>query len=316
MLIKFSCFDYLNNEFLFKCLKNQLVLKKNEIWFRFKKIDIFKVELEEGRIETLKNHTFEAFEHIVKLTLNGFKFSLVENQAFVGLNHLKILVIDSQPPYMLPFDFDYFGSEEKLNGDLLRPIESLKNLTELYLHNFIILQPVFHELNLLAILDLSYCGIDKLNHNFLAGINNLRELNMKCCNIFQIDCYSFCNLNKLEVLNLRSNKINHLIDTIFNGLSNLKVLNLSHNDLKDVKIGSFRYLINLEELDLSNSGIEKVDNDFFKGLSNLKHLNLSYNLYLKEVGSNILDELINLNSVNTNNCLIETKLKDLFLNKL
>lgn len=313
MLLKYSCFNYLNNEYLLKNLNNQLILKKSEIWPKLAKIDIFSVELEGNRIEKLKNHTFKPFKHIVKLTLNDFKFSLVENLAFAGLGHLKILVIDSQPPYFLPFDFDYFGSEEKLNGNLiLKPIELLKNLNELYLHNFIITQPFFNTFHSLAVLDLSYCDINKLDNLFFAQISNLRVLNLKCCKIFEIQCNSFCNLSKLEILNLRFNKINHLNETVFNGLSNLKLLNLSHNNLNDIKIGSFRYLINLEELDLSNSCIEKLDDGFFHGISNLKRLNLSYNTYLKEADSHIFNELKYINKLNVDNCLIEEKLKDLF----
>jgi hypothetical protein len=299
-----------------RSLNNQLALKKYEIWHKLARIDIFSVEFEGNRIKTLKNYTFKAFKHNVKLTLNDFKFSLVEDRAFVGLDNTKILVIDSQPSHIFPFDLEFFGSEEKLNGDILRPIEVLKNLTELYLHNFILKQPFFNAFHELTVLDLSYCEINKLSYDFFTELTDLRMLNMKSCKLFEIDSNAFCNLKNLEILNLRLNKICHLNANIFNGLSNLKVLNLSHNDLNDIQVGSFRYLINLQELDLSNSCIQKLDDGLFHGLSNLKSLNLSYNKYLKETDYYILNELKNLNILNVDNCLIEEKLKDLFLNKL
>jgi Leucine-rich repeat (LRR) protein len=109
---------------------------------------------------------------------------------------------------------------------------------------------------------------------------------------------------KLKTLNFKDCSLKIVIRKNFRNLNSLKSLDISFNRIETIVIGTFNDLINLEKLDLTLNYIKVLNGDVFKPLLNLKEVFLSDNLCIDE---SFYVEYQNLEEIATNvtiNCLI------------
>ncbi len=212
-----------------------------------------------------------------KFHLSGFKFSLVEKDAFHFLVNL---------------------SELSLWGNQISVLTS--NLFNNNLCNLIKLE-------------LFSCGIKKIESDAFAGLVHLEHLNLGHNPQIDLHCCSqFNGLKNLRYLNLSDSDfkldINDL--AIFKNFTKLVHLDIALSSLrKHIKKYLFTGLDQLEKLDLSHCMITSIESESFKCVTNLKELDLKFN-YIMEIDSTTFKCLVNLDiNSNGNYLYIQNSLK-------
>jgi hypothetical protein len=260
------------------------------------------IETSENIISKLKK--FRNYIHLNRQSLqakilNKSKFSIdfqrekeflatIENNVFKNLKELKIIdfyyvesmeddvfkdLVDVENLFLLRTDEiertdDADGRRLKIksNVDIMKIINTLKNLKSLSLHGWAIdsitadyFKP-FSNLNELYLTDNKF---NVLVETMFTGLDNLELLNLEDNDINDIQPFTFRSLKKLKDLTLSNNHLKTLNENVFYGLENLKHLYVCSNLISKINKNVFIYLTKLENLFLDSNG------KFFLSLFNL-----------------------------------------------
>ncbi|XP_036405627.1 toll-like receptor 5 [Megalops cyprinoides] len=265
----------------------------------------------------VKNNAFRQLSNLTYLYLGGNKALILEPDAFVGLTHLRNLVLL------------YNGLDESiLKGKYLQPLVSLETL-DLYGNEIKRIQPglffrnmtKFHELNMTLNRADSVCEQDLLGfqgkHFSLLKLSSTSLIGMtsdgfdwkKCGNPFRNISFRVLDLSgnsfneksmRLFFNETQGTKIHHLILS-----SNPMGRSIGYNNLKDPDMQTFEGLrsSSVEILDLSRNFIFSLDSSVFSPLKEVKEIILSYNK-INQIKRNAFLGLEHLQKLNLSNNLI------------
>jgi Leucine-rich repeat (LRR) protein len=185
-------------------------------------------------IGTIPENAFSP--ELIELSLNAMELRSIHENAFVGLNQLRRLTIESNPL-------------ESLGRNIFHPLITLETLSftgntlshfhpEMFVHN-----------TNLIMLNLASNGKMELGENMFTS-----------------------SLMNLDTLTISSNQIYRLNSNSFGTLRNLTRLVVSHNRISEIEPGFFRNFPNLQTFDASSnecisSNLVNVDFDNFEGLN-------------------------------------------------
>ncbi|XP_004374587.1 CD180 antigen [Trichechus manatus latirostris] len=211
----------------------------------------------------------ERLENLQKLDLshNGIEASDCCNLQLKNLPHLQCLNLSYNEP--LGLQSQAFKESPRLE---------LLDLAFTHLHVNVPQSP-FQNLQLLQVLNLSYCLLDTSNHHLLAGLPNLRHLNLQG-NRFQDGSIPKTNLlqtvGSLEILILASCDLLSIDQQAFHGLEKMCHVDLSHNSLTGDSISALSHLKGIY-LNLAANNICIVSLHVLPTLSQQSTINLSHN---------------------------------------
>ncbi|XP_055872176.1 leucine-rich repeat-containing protein let-4-like [Biomphalaria glabrata] len=139
-----------------------------------------------------------------------------------------------------------------------------------------------------------------LRPEYFGTYNDLKVLNLTQAHVDRFQPVAmFTSMPNLIELYLSHNLIRSFSPTAWTGLSSLEHLDLSHNTIVGLVAQSFSKLINLKQLDLSNNKITmQIPDTAFAGLVQLKTLS---NNPISNIGSNVFQPLVNVETIQMNN---------------
>lgn len=223
--------------------------------------------LNENKISTIGEHTFDNLTSLKVLSLKNNSISNIANSTFKENRKLENLYLD-------------FNKIHTINS---KTFEGLENLHELVISNNSIRSisnQSFKDLNNLRILHLGSNNLVVFNQETLEGLNSLTFLNMSDNRIETVDFYHFKATPDLEELFL----VNNYIKTISCNKTaedeehnSLRSINLDENRLRSLSEDVFAYFVNIEELSIRENQLNSIDKKTFMGLRALQKLTLPNN---------------------------------------
>jgi Leucine-rich repeat (LRR) protein len=235
----------------------------------------------DGGLTDLGPNTFASFDtDVAELYLHDNMIETVDDEAFVGLNSLEVLVLSRNP--------DKRAIE--VNPAAMEPLVNLKFLsaygTGLDCAPLLEALPAgvvcFTDLSLSGrgISDLGFDGSVFLGMDSATGILDLSDNALT-----SLPNGVFEGLGNIETLQLRNNGLATIEAGAFSPLSSLRLLSLGSNQLNEFGSwkGVFDGLANLRELRFHNNPISKVEPSLLAGLDNLEVLWLTSNEVLADV---------------------------------
>jgi Leucine-rich repeat (LRR) protein len=175
--------------------------------------------LDRALLEQIVSNSTLGLAQLGKLDLSNFSIESIDDDAFVGLDRLKVLVLSGNKI-----------SDIGNNGGLFRNLSGLK------------------------ILDLSFNRLIRINVGDFDGLANLSHLELDGNELERLDANVFSELRALETLNLEKCQLTRLHANAFIGLTSLKELILKKCDLgPELDPLVFRNLHSLNKLDLSGN---------------------------------------------------------------
>lgn len=234
--------------------------------------------------------------HLIENDIDTLNSVLVNNQEYLQLDSVKLLVFDSKCNNISTIgDLD---SKKARNRTLNSLKEIRRNKDEVRKISLEALQlekipKLIFKIEELSFLDLSHNKIVEVPDK-IGSLKKIRDFDLSH-NSIRILPREFRKLEFLCTLNLSSNNFTSIPSSLA-PLRFLRKLDLSNNRIKS--FDKSLYFIKLEEMDLSNNEIAKITKDIGR-LQELKILNLSNN-YLTSLPANFVN-LKKLQEVNLEN---------------
>ncbi|XP_063303074.1 leucine-rich repeat-containing G-protein coupled receptor 5 [Pelobates fuscus] len=197
------------------------------------------LDLSMNNITKLPSGALHNLHLLEELRLAGNDLTYIPKAAFVGLNNLKVLM---------------------LQNNRLRQVPS----------------EAFHNLHRLQSLRLDANHISSVPPNCFGGLYSLRHLWLDDNLLTEIPARAFESLSALQAMTLALNKIHHIPDNAFRNLSSLVVLHLHNNRIYSLGKKCFDGLHSLETLDLNYNNLEEFPSAI-RTLTNLKELGFHSN---------------------------------------
>ena len=177
--------------------------------------------LRSNGITAVQTDDFSNLYSCLELDLGKNRISVIESEAFNGLNILKTLLLDE-------------NALTELRSDMFVRLDFLENLN--IGHNSILaVQPsTFIGLRNLKQLWLTKNSLIAITSGMFNELYQLEELGIAKNDIISIDINSFADLQNLNMLNLQDNNLRQLPIGVFDGLTSLTKLYLWQNDLTTI----------------------------------------------------------------------------------
>ena len=221
-------------------------------------------------LATMTNSTFGTLRMLETLVLKDCGISIIEENAFVGVQSILDLRLDNNRLTSVPDrSLRHLMELRTLNLDLNR-------ITEIPRNSFITLI----NLRKLSMSDNELSDVKKIESEAFRGIgHNLMELDLSFNKMKKLPDHTFANLFNLGTLKVSDNEITYLENRTFDKLRYLLTLDLSGNSV-EIKVGNFRGLeMSLMNLHLARTAItsETIPTDELRRLRYLTYLDLSRN---------------------------------------
>ena len=188
-------------------------------------------------------------------------------KAFFGLTNLSILHL----------------GENKLVHINQQAFSGLNKVKMLYISNVkvSVLPYVLHNLNDISDLFLDRNQIFSLDRKLFGLKRELQSLFLFKSQIKNIEAEAFLNQQKMVSLRLDKNQLTNISSGMWKGLIRLERLSLESNAIKFIAETPFIHLISLKKLYLSENQISVITASMWKGLVQLRYLDLSQNILRK-----------------------------------
>ncbi len=238
----------------------------------------------------IKDIGIKAFFGLTNLSilhLGENKLVHINQQAFSGLNKVKMLYISNVKVSVLPYVLhdlnnisdlfldrnQIFSLDRKLFG-LKRELQSLF-LFKSQIKN--IEAEAFLNQQKMVSLRLDKNQLTNISSGMWKGLIRLERLSLESNAIKFIAETPFIHLRSLKKLYLSENQISVIMSSMWRGLVQLRYLDLSQNILRKIKNKGFEFLKNCKVIDLSGNKIVHLEKGALKGLTELLTLDLRNN---------------------------------------
>lgn len=267
-----------------------LNLEKNEIW----RIDgrafenypsLQWLNLAYNRIEMIADGVFKAVPHLKWLSLEGNLIKRIESFTFKPLLKLTELHLqNNRIDHVNPYSLTTTSRLEVLNlqGNRIRNIDillyNLNKLDRLNLSNNLLEaksleENVFHQNNILKVLDLSF---NQLNEFELGAFNGLGALEVGYT-VIKYCVHVLTVFVQFQIFNASNNQLQHIQPITVTPLTSVKHFDISHNNLTYIMDNNLVYLVAAEHINISYNKIDNIQKWSFSDLKALKVLDLSHN---------------------------------------
>lgn len=299
-LLNFSnnfIFNIKNSSFHNLKLLTVLDLSNNKL----QSIDFDKKDLGNLRQYHLKNNLinkitkgmFTGLDSLELLDISHNAIEDIDDQAFVNLNNLKLLLLNNNPLSNALKAEAFLGSNQLRNINLsytnmtclknetLKGTNSLQTFNASYGNTNNIEFNFFHNSGPVEIIDLSHNKIESFLINN-TNIERASELYLSSNKLEYITNKTFSGLTQLQILTLDNNKIASIQPGSFASATSIRFLNLDRNSLKSIQFGTFDGMEYLETLRLSRNAFTSITSHLFYKNKKLATLALDQN-YLSEI---------------------------------
>ncbi|XP_063776865.1 toll-like receptor 3 [Pseudophryne corroboree] len=272
-----------------------------------------------SQLSKIHNTTLKglAATNLTSLDISKNSLSVIDNNSFIYLQHLRILNLEeNQVSHLSSRSFNglssvkslnlknFFSSSKDIKIDDLS-FQWLKNLEYLNLENNKQLAPTevtFTGLISLKNVSFSGCNFPVVTNNTFSSFSKsqLILLNLTKTNLAKLEYRAFSYLEHLQVLDLGLNRIDQeLRGHEFEGLQSLKMIYLSYNKQLTLTSNSFITVPTLEKLYLRKSALtfKSLSTSPFSHLQNLTLLDLGNN-NIANIGEAMFAGLHNLRILN------------------
>ena len=221
------------------------------------------LNLEGNQIARIRNNTFVSLDNLQELYMSRNRLTniYVENNAFDGLNELKLLMLEDNNLNSVP-----------------PAVYSLKSLENFSMKgnklNFILAND-FTELTKLKMVNLDNNRIIFVENG--AFPSSLQELNMAQNKFDFVDVEIFHSLAKLVLIKLSHNRITALPKDIFSLNINLESVYLDNNFLRFINSSHFRNCKLNGDIHLNHNQIAFIDENSFNHVTEIRNILLNNN---------------------------------------
>ncbi|GIY83408.1 carboxypeptidase N subunit 2 [Caerostris extrusa] len=162
-------------------------------------------------------------------------------------------------------------SESALNSNVKR----LRILSMAHCQLNFLRAKIFHLLNKLEKIDLSFNKLESIPLEVFRNLHNLVEVDLRENKITYLNDVFIQNY-RLEAVFLSDNNLRS-INNLFRGLEYLSIVDLKSNKLQAITSEDFSTTPSLQSLRLTKNNINRIDFEAFTNLPELKNLTLDYN---------------------------------------
>ena len=136
---------------------------------------------------------------------------------------------------------------------------------------------LFHGLNDMYLLNLSYNALNRIQAGVFDGLTSLELLHLDNNMISILPDGVFDGLYNLKKIFLTNNRISNLQPKVFMPMVNLNVIRLRNNTIRTIETGAMTGMQKVYSIDLSFNKIVSLNKGSFKGLLNLEELLMQNN---------------------------------------
>lgn len=280
-------FKYTNHIFSVNLKSNKLKYLPVEL-FKGKNMSFFSVQdnILQGE---LVSGTFFGLYSVLKLDLAYQYLTSIEENAFIGLDRLEILLLNNN----------------KIRNISKKSFTSLQNIKHLDLSNNYIITVNFENKDLIKLRSLSLKNncIMYIKHDDFNNLSSLKFLDLSYNNITRIDVDAFKALDLIVDFEISHNPLIPTLESItFDGITLVPKIDLSYSRVSLVKNNTFQNMRHLISINMSHSLLNELEFNSFTYICSIVIIDLSFNRLTSFIVNTT--DLQNLNTLYLNNNLL------------
>jgi Leucine-rich repeat (LRR) protein len=290
-------------------LSDNHLMEPSDLGIASCRIALLFLDVSQNYLTSITKEDLSQMPALERLNLSFNQISSISENAFFGVEHLKVIDLSHNQISALPSGlFNKSSSLERLllqnnslsmiHPDLLVGLTNLQvlNLSGNAISSQLISRETFSSLASLNTLDLSFNQLSKLGEDIFTSLTSLQRLYLQNNFIVKIDGGNvFANQVQLKVIDLSRNKMSAVNDKLFSSLTNLVTLRMEENRFQDLNNLTFK-CNNVLELSFQQNLLTSVPS-FFANCQSVKRLDLSDNKIIS-INNKTFSRLVNLIELN------------------